>query len=193
MPTKREIEVYGFDELSTKAKAKAIDKHREHAWDTNDTEAILDMFADRLSDLALPIDDIRWRLSSSQGDGVAFYGLFDLIDYLKANKLKKKFGVLLAGREPAAEEMRANIEKVGPHMYDHWNTMRVTLESQRDLTKAQEKALYDLEEHLNAHVKTVSRELEKLGYAEIDFRSSDEEMAAQMEHFEFDVDGNRID
>jgi len=188
----RVIDVYEFDELSPKAKDRAITWYRESgaAFDTEDTEAVSDMFRETLSARGLPTGDVRWRLSSSQGDGVAFYGRFDLDEYLKANKLKSKFPAL----KDVANDITANIEKVGPHMYDHYNTMRVEFEPQVELTDRQNKELDKLKEFVGAQIEKVSHDLEKAGYEEIEYREGDEQIAETIRanDWEFDVDGKRI-
>jgi hypothetical protein len=188
----RVIDVYEFDELSAKAKDRAITKYRESgaAFDTDDTEAVSDMFRETLKEKGLPTDDVRWRLSSSQGDGVSFYGRFDVDEYLQANKLKSKFPAL----KGVANDIVGNIEKIGPHMYDHWNTMRVYFEPQVDLTERQNAELEKLKEFAAAHIQKVSRELEKAGYEEIEYREGDGQIAEILREndYEFDVDGDRI-
>lgn len=190
--TKREIDVYTFDELSPKAKDRAITDYRHSgaAFDSSDTEMLSETFRDQLKEKGLPSDDVRWRLSSSQGDGVAFYGQFDLKEYLSANKLKSKFPALTR----VADDIAANIEKIGPHMYDHWNTMRVHLEPQVDLTDGQEAERARLKEQLASDIKDVSRELEKAGYADIEYREGDEQIAETIKanDYEFDVNGKWI-
>ena len=190
--TKREIDVYTFDELSPKAKERAITKYRESgaAWDSSDTEMLRETFVDQLDEKGLPSEDVRWRLSYSQGDGVAFYGQFDLEKYLRVNKLKSKFPAL----SKVADNIEANIEKVGPHMYDHWNTMRVYFTPQVDLTDRQQTELDSLEDAIKDQIKAVSRELEKLGYADIEYREGDQQIAEILKenNYEFDVNGNTI-
>ena len=190
--TKREIDVYKFDELSAKAKDRAITDYRHSgaAFDSSDTELLSETFREALDEKGFPSDDVRWRLSSSQGDGVAFYGQLDLDKYLRVNKLKSKFPAL----SKVADDIAANIEKVGPHMYDHWNTMRVYFEPQIDLTDAQKAQLDKLEDAIKEHIKETSRELEKAGYADIEYREGDEEIAETIRanDYEFDENGKQI-
>ena len=190
--TKREIDVYTFDELSPKAKERAITDYRHSgaAFDSSDTELLSETFRDQLKEKGLPYDDVRWRLSYSQGDGVAFYGQFDLGEYLRANKLKSKFPAIAR----VADDVSADIEKIGPHMYDHWNTMRVHLEPQVDLTDIQKTELARLRELIADDIKDVSRELEKAGFADIEYREGDEQIAEMIRanDYEFDVNGKWI-
>lgn len=188
MPIKREIDVYQFDELPAKVKQRVIEAYREHAWDAYNTEALNNIFREQLESLGLPSSNIRWSLSFSQGDGVAFYGKFDIEDYLKANKLMKEFGALRA-LDPLPY---AEIVKVGSHMYDHWNTMRVHLGPQTDLTPKKEALLSALREQIAQHIQVVSRGLEKIGYDEIEYQTSDEQIAEILRSNEYDARGYQI-
>jgi hypothetical protein len=51
-----------------------------------------------------------------------------------------------------------------------------------------------LEAEISAHVKDVSRALEKIGYDEIEYRTSDEVIADLLREneYEFDAEGNPI-
>jgi len=190
MPKKREIEVYEFDELSPKAKEKAITtyRHAGYAWDQSDTDMLTEFFQDELRALGLPTEDIRWRISYSQGDGVAFYGEFDLEEYLLKHKLKSKYPALAK----IADEVKMDIQKVGPHMYDHWNTMRVISDVLgTGLTDREQAELDDLEELINEEIQKVSKKLEAAGYAEIEYKEGDENIAEifRANDYEFDVNG----
>lgn len=182
---------YSFDELSPMAKDRAITNYRHSgaAFDQDDTEMLAETFRDQLKEKGLPSDDVRWRLSHSQGDGVAFYGNVDLKEYLRANKLKSQFPAL----SRVADDIGANIEKTTSH-YDHYNTMRVYFEPQIDLTDRQQAELDKLEKLIGEDIKAVSRELEKAGYAEIEYREGDEQIAETLREndYSFDVDGDTI-
>jgi hypothetical protein len=79
----REYTVYTFDELSDKAKEHALLKHIE--WIDNDWDVgIIDNFKEQGSDRGFNIDDVRYTLAYSQGDGAAWYGGIDaklFLDY----------------------------------------------------------------------------------------------------------------
>jgi hypothetical protein len=153
---------------------------------------LTEVFQEELQRLGLPSEDIRWRLSSSQGDGVAFYGQLDLDDYLKANKLVGRY----KGLKPVLDDIRVTIEKHRElHMYDHYNTMVVDLDAYGlDLTAKQERLLEDLEAEIKDRIVDVSHKLEKIGYDEIEWRTSDEAIAETLEanEYEYDAAGARI-
>lgn len=71
------IEIFEFDELSESAKKTAIELSRQSIMESEDLSSeILENCETILADELpwAPREDIRFRLSYSQGDGVAFYG-----------------------------------------------------------------------------------------------------------------------
>lgn len=190
MPKIRQVEVYSFEELSPKAKERAIEKWRQREHETFDNSLITEQFEQTLQEKGLPTDDIRWSLSSSQGDGVAFYGRFDLKEYLQKNKLSSRF----TGLKKILDDIGAEVSKRGSSHYDHYNTMEIDLDYRGDLTARQKKSLEDLHEHLKEDVQNVSHQLEKEGYQEIDYLTSAEEAKNGIEanDYEFDINGNQI-
>lgn len=101
-----EKRTYKFEELSPTAKKRAIEKFQQYAHEDFDVKQLTETFKERLDEVGLPSDDIRWSLSYSQGDGVGFSGHIDIKDYLKKNKLSKDYASLFA---PAYED----VEKEG--------------------------------------------------------------------------------
>lgn len=193
MPTKREILIYSFDELSPRAQQNAIDTFRYEggAWDEHDSEFLTGVFAERLAARGLPSDDVRWNLNYAQGDGVAFYGGVDLDTYLRARKRLTKYKKLA----PILDDIAVVIEKNRDfHTYDHYNTMIVDVQTYGELTAAQERLVEELEAEIADDVKDVSRELEKIGYDEIEYRTSDEVVADNIRanEYEFNATGERI-
>jgi hypothetical protein len=77
--------------------------------------------------------------------------------------------------------------------YHHWNNMNIEHEVYGDLTPEEEGLLKDLLEDVDRKVRDVSKELEKLGYDEIEGRTSDEGISyfLQNNEFEFLEDGKR--
>ncbi len=77
----REYEVYGYEELDTRAKEKVKN------WYLNDeirAKELTEMYSKGLR-LAFPDSDLKvqWSLSSCQGDGVNIFGVLHLDDILK--------------------------------------------------------------------------------------------------------------
>ncbi len=197
MPRKIETEVFTFDELSKKSKAKAIEDWRDAGNPTDFLdEDLKDLFEGELNEVGLPADTVYWGLGHTQGDGVAFYGSVDLDDYLKQNKLLKKFGKLLDF------DVSAKIEGASGN-YHHSNSMDVqvdydepdVLEGPKEWTPGINlpKLTDELQDHMNEHVEEVSRKLEKMGYDEIDYLNSDEAITDTLEgnDYEYTADGKR--
>lgn len=207
MPKKREIEVYEFNELSDEAKKRAIEHYRPHAWISHDSGWLSDQFKMDLETLGLPNEDVRWSLGYSQGDGVAFYGLIDLKAYLAAPmtaygkegrtgaKSWSPRGGVSEKRKflPLVGKVDLTLKKDNPH-YDHWNSMGLYEDVNEDLSPAEDALLNKLMEFVNKHIKDVSKEMEKIGYSEIEYQTSDEAIGdfLQANEFEFDEDGDRI-
>lgn len=191
MPRKHEIEVFKFDELSPKAKERAMRDYLGIGG-SFDSEMITESFQERLKDLGLPHQDIRWSLSYSQGDGVAFYGPVDLEKYLGVRKGPKEWSPRQRDLNALLDKVEVNIKKrTGSHLYDHWNTMIIETDVTEDLIPKEQKLLDKLEEDLQRDIIKVSKELEKEGYSELEYRQSEEYLSEVFDsnEFEFHADG----
>jgi hypothetical protein len=163
---------YEYDELSAKAKTVAIEKARE--WECNDPvacEMISEDFKSYLLERGLP-EDVQWRLSCCQGDGVAFYGKVDVKKYTEFYNLRE-WG-------PMEDLVDVTIDSTSSH-YHHQNTMRVEHERWDDHEECEHSAAWwisrhvdDLVEHVKSTIKVVSCDLEQRGYAELEYRDSQE-------------------
>lgn len=189
MPTEYTATSYKFHELSPKAKERAIEKGRQWLWDDVDAKDLTEWFSERLEEVGLPSEDVRWRLSYSQGDGVAFYGKMDLEEYVAKNKLKSKYKDLF--KDDFEAYVTFEIDRRGSGNYDHWNTMRVECyASHRDPTQKQAELLDELREHVQEQAATVSREFERAGYDAIENKTSDEAVAEYLEANDYDFDAS---
>lgn len=211
MPRKEERLVYKFEELSPEAKERAIEEYKTRGWDwdEHDTQMLEEYFQEELESLGLPGRKIHWRLNYSQGDGMAFYGKVDIPDYIRKNKLED-FELLIRAIEEGEAETIIEIEKRRAfHMYDHWNTMVVEFQANtygdpgvggrkrwpvRVGRPAIERLTHELAAHIQAHVKEISHKLEKAGYEEIEYKSSDAVISENIvaNDYEFDEDGNFV-
>lgn len=120
MSRKEVVEVFEFNELSDSAKKVAIEWYRR-------TMSQFDDFSDQINedieetlktDLPwAPTEDIRFRLSYSQGDGVAFYGPVNVKAFVEKHPAFK-------GLTESEIQCELHIEKSGTlHLYDHAHTM----------------------------------------------------------------------
>lgn len=163
---------YPFSELSEKVQKKVIEQEQQALGEDLDVDIITDFMRERLHNLGLPEKDIRWRLSYSQGDGVAFYGMIDLEAYLKANKKALGTEDHRSYKRLLDKDVRFEIQGANSR-YHHWNSMRVELLYSGRLDGKIPMSAYALQGRLQNHVKDLSRELEKEGYEEIEYQTSE--------------------
>jgi len=170
------ITIFKFNELSESAKETARNWWNE-SFDENDSDIVTQPIKDKLEEFGLPSEDIRWRLASGQGDGVAFYGTVDVEEYLIKNKLKSKFRKLFdADKDLLISNVEINKSSVF-HMYDHYNTMSVSYNEDFHGgydNPSREQALEDFTDHLQDHIKELSKEFAKQGYEGLGYLTSDE-------------------
>lgn len=193
MPRKVEVVVYEFSELSGKAKARAIRDLRDSGM--NDVDRLTDIFKDDLQNhYGLGELEVCWSLGSQQGDGVAFWGPVNIKAFVQADMGAKEFRGLVG---------RVSAEIKHSDRYCHSNSMDVEVSHQgddRDLSPEDwdprdisDKTPVDFQEYLEGRIKEISKELEKMGYAEIEYENSDEAIAETIEGngFEFLENGKR--
>jgi hypothetical protein len=200
MPREHIVKVYRYSELSDEAKEKArmdwIDKG--HAWDPGyDSDMLTQNFKEILQEKGFEKDvEVFWSLGNNQGDGVAFSGSLDIAKYIRENKLAQKFMKLVG-------HIYATVKHSG--RYAHRNSMEVIVgEEETDARsigpkdwfpgKPTSELIKEFQSDLEEDVKDISRELEKIGYAEIEYRQSEEYIADMFEanDFEFTEDGRRF-
>lgn len=187
MPRKAEITVYKYAELDDKVKARLRESYvRERANETNEFD-LKDAFAERLEAKGYPTDKIQWSLSSSQGDGVAFYGKVTPECLAKIFE-RVELSISSSGFEMIIEETSLS------HRYSHANTMLVTISfligtestSEEIISLVHEKIIYD--------VRKTSAELEKLGYELLYPERTDEDTDEEITNLghEYTADGKEF-
>lgn len=134
MPPKRKQEgVYSILELSPEARDRAIDRWREkgRAWDGHDSEQLSEDFEGILSERGFSDPKTCWSLSSSQGDGVAFWGHLRLPDFFKwvfsGEKAAQPFVKEAKKFKWLEDVVRVRVTNPNSH-YCHWNSMSVEVE-----------------------------------------------------------------
>ena len=189
-----------FDELIEEAKESAIENERSSGrrFDDDDAAFLTEDFQNQLAEKGFEAVKVFWSLGYCQGDGVAFYGR------VYADDLK--------GKDPEAKKLIERLEKAGDEIsieitgannwYHHRNSMTVEIdfENEReedDLPSRLKIALpalrEEFEDYLSEKVKEISTELEKSGYAEIDYRYQDETISRELSESEnlYEKDGTR--
>lgn len=129
---------------------------------------------------------------------MAFYGRV-LKESLKEKDWKAKR--LIGAFEAAGDALHIEITGASGH-YHHWNSMTVEIEFENEtddedlparLKIARPALRQNLEEYLAERVKEISRELEKSGYAEIEYRHDENAIREELlerEHL-YEKDGTR--
>ena len=190
-----------FDELKKEAQEFAVSEEQNGGerfnWD--DAQLLTGDFKQQLATRGFESVEVYWSLGYCQGDGVAFYGRVWAQD-LKAKDEQAK--VLIERLERAGDAIAIEITGANNH-YHHWNSMTVEVEFDSDLKDDDLPARLkiarpvwraEFEEYLSEKVKDISRELEKSGYAEIEYQTSEETIKqdlSEREHL-YDKDGSRV-
>lgn len=211
---KEVINLYKFEELSDNAKKNAIENYRISMDWIIESDLITEMFKEKLKNMGYPTDDLEWRLSYSQGDGVAFYGEVDIdkvIERLKHKGYDLNYDLYRAiDSENLAIIARIYRNSFGYH-YSNYNTMEVEIDGDsietmmeylyEDLDSDTDEYvdkyneiynfLLDLKDCIHSDIKDVSKELEKEGYSDIEYYSSDECIAETLiaNEYKFTEDG----
>lgn len=166
-----------FDELNEKAQEFAIQTERDggERFDWDDARILTEDFKTQLAECGFCGVEVYWSLGYCQGDGVAFYGCVFTEDLKEKDE---QAGILIERLEAAGDEI--SIEITGANsFYHHRNSMCVEIdflnEIEDDELPARLKIARPLwreafEQYLSGKVRQISQELEKSGYAEIEYR-----------------------
>lgn len=187
-----------FNELSAAAQENAIKNERDdpHRFYWDDAQFLTEDFREQLSECGFEETRVYWSLGYCQGDGVAFYGRVYPESLSEKDEEAKK---LIDALKAAGDEIYIEITGERGH-YHHWNSMSVEIEFENEthedeLPSRRKIALpalrLGLEEYLAEKVKEISRNLEKSGYAEIEYRFNEDVIREELESGErlFEKDG----
>jgi hypothetical protein len=183
--------VYKFDELEEAVQQKVLEKIAGWNIEGYEPSDLTYQFEQRLEECGFPTDDIEWRLSNSQGDGVAFYGSIDVEKFLRSRKEFTKYRRFFGGSHDIEAYISRN--SWATH-YSHWNTMDVEVRVEaydRELTVKEEILASELREMLADAVVSMSHKLESQGYEEFEWITSEEYIKEQIEanDYEFTWEG----
>lgn len=189
-----ELKIFRYDELSQEAKERARKWCREKGLNY-EPQIITEMMESTLNDLGYEGVEVFWRLSYSQGDGVAFYGKLTNPDKLLKRLLSEK-DIRRWKRISDVIGIDIRINRIGSHLYHHYKTMEVVVDSNdldQDMHPFIGIFLKKIEEKIQADVKSVSKKLENDGYKELEYQNSDEyiDMLLSENWYEFLEDGRR--
>ena len=163
-----------FWELNRTAQSAAVAEESEQSdrFDWDDAAMLTEEFKMQLAERGFPDVKVFWSLGYCQGDGVAFYGNVYPEDLKEKDPQAKEFIEALEG---SGDVLSIWITGENNH-YHHWNSMTVEVEFEEEgetlpprLRIARPVLREDFENYLDGKVKEISRELEKSGYAEIEY------------------------
>lgn len=190
-----------FDELNDKAREFAVSEEQTSGerFDWDDAQFLTEDFKHELTERGFCDVEVYWSLGYCQGDGVAFYGRVWASDLKEKDERAK---VLIDRLERAGDDISIEITGANGH-YHHWNSMTVEVEFDSELETDELPSRLkivrpiwreELEEYLSEKIKEISRELEKSGYAEIEYQTSEETIRGDLlerEHL-YEKDGSRV-
>lgn len=189
-----------FPELKPEAQELAVSKERDspERFDWDDAEFLTEDFKTQLAEFGFEDAEVYWSLGYCQGDGVAFYGRIYPESLKEKDRTAKR---LIDALHTAGDELYIEITGEGGH-YHHWNSMTIEIEFENEsddedlparLKIARPVLRENLEEYLNERVKEISRELEKSGYAEIEYRYDETAIREDLQEREhlYEKDGTR--
>jgi len=187
----KEYRVYKFDELSPKAKEKALEDQRTfegEVWTADDY--LVPNFKEDMGKLGFSKVDVSYSGFWSQGDGASFTALVDLPKYIKATKQEKKYAKLLKGMEEGDIDDSALIERTN-HQDSHENTVRAGDVHYHGSDEETQKQADALSEDLTQFVREESKKLYDKMESDYEDATSDEALkeSIEMNEYEFTEDG----
>lgn len=199
LSTPRPKKLRFFWELNKEAQDAAIEQECKcsERFDWDDAAMLTEDFKMQLAERGFPEVEVFWSLGYCQGDGVAFYGSVYPTDLKEKDQRAKRF---IEALEQAGDCLSIGISGENGH-YHHWNSMTVEVEFEGEtdeqiparLKIARPVLREDFQSYLEEKIKEISRELEKSGYAEIGYRTSEEAVRAELperDHL-YEKDGTR--
>jgi hypothetical protein len=189
-----------FSELSSEAQDFAVSEERDspERFDWDDAEFLTEDFKTQLAEYGFEETEVYWSLGYCQGDGVAFYGRVYAESLKEKDQTAKR---LIDALHTAGDSLYIEITGANGH-YHHWNSMTVEIEFESEtededlpvrLKIARPVLREELEEYLAERVKEISCELEKSGYAEIEYAHDENAIREELlerEHL-YEKDGAR--
>lgn len=183
------LTLYNIDELKPEVKKKALEKIQETL--TIEPELLTEYFQTLLDDSGLPGLDCYWSLSYCQGDGVAFYGKLDIDALLACEACKAIHPELRNLQEFGVGFKIAGVD----NRYHHWNSMAIEddFPSDPQVESLIEERAEFVKAFLLEYVKRISKELEKIGYDEIAYQTSETQALERAKGVLFLENGTEFD
>jgi len=187
MPTATKTRrAYRFGELGPKGKAAAIEWYRR-TYSDDPCDGVSDLLESDLSDhYGVTGCEVAYSLGHCQGDGASFTGDPNLDVWAEHDEqLALRLNVLNAltalysralDWEFSEPQLSVSIRRTSNHYYhEHSTTLNLEwYDCPQDLPSPLEEAFDDLRTYLEEAVVKIGRDLAATGYAEIEYRDSDE-------------------
>lgn len=205
-----EINVYEFNELEDKVQAQLIEQEKMDLLEFLEMD-LYEVFAHekiKAAGFGFGAEDLRYSLSYSQGDGVAFYGtvyeeetavLFDEFLQEKNISITEEFTQFI--KDNTYFEITRNH---WGHRYSHWNTMDIEIHNNYFLDEIEEFSEFGTAEEghekvdslfnefnvfLKKKVQGLSHDLEAIGYEYIEDQTSDEVALENLKYNYYTAEG----
>ncbi len=191
-----EIKILTFEELTPEAQQVAIEDYRNHKYENG---YILDMFNDdameQIKENGFIDPELSYSLSYSQGDGLSFKA------YKYEHLVNLFIEVLGPGKEKTAQLLAENCTQQfkgngNRYCYAHRNQIDLFLENYTSIVNTSvriDEVIQKVLTKLEDLYLEICGQLEKQGYAEIDYQLSDKCIIEdiQANGYEFTEDGKR--
>ncbi len=163
------VKLFRLSELAPKAKAKAIEGLRDFLNRTFEPSLVTETLEEVASyEFGLKAENCYWRLSSCQGDGVAFYGDIDLDALAEKNAEVKALLAKFVSLDTTVSVRSVDVNG----RYHHYNSMRAEVECDR--TDSDTESLCDeLQTAVQRVLRDASRRCAEIGYAEIEYQTGE--------------------
>lgn len=174
-----ELKLYKFEELSQEAKDYAVDKQRDYEYEHgNPLEFFSEVYNEKLLEAGFEETKIQYSLSYSQGDGLSFSAkYFTKLELLYLEVLGK-------GKEKTAKLLAENTEvritgNTGHYCYAHTSQVDLYFENYTSYINCEnidniENVQGQVLNKLTTIYMNLCKELEDIGYKEIEYQQSDE-------------------
>lgn len=209
---KVEIGIYKFDELSKDVQAKVIEKFRQSNWeDYSYTEVLTDHLQEDLEYRGLEGMRVVWCLSYCQGDGVSFTGKIDsetmkkminsrVLTGMKENQIELFNRAVDAGWTIATEIYRIDNHYAHEYtvktddVYSHSDEYTDIAEDLGVSAELIDDLFETLQEEIEQYRISLCKELEELGYKDIEYYDSEETIKENIieNDYEFYEDGGLV-
>ena len=184
-----QLNIYKFDELNDEAKQVAIEKQREWEYECgNPLMWFSETYNEKFSDAGFTGTEIQYSLSYCQGDGLSFSAK----DYDNLEQLYLK--VLGEGKEKTAKLLAENTTvnitgNTGRYCYASKSDVELYIENYTSgftSSERMDEVCAKVEKELQEIYLTLCKELEDIGYKEIEYANSDEAISETIRINEYD-------